>query len=65
MALLFGSDPHFVIVTVPWWSGGEEYSVAEQVESGVAVHLPFEDLKSYVESAGVMMFPRCNHGLGR
>jgi hypothetical protein len=40
----FGSDPHFVIVTVPS-SGGEEDAVAEQVEPGVAVHLPLEDLE--------------------
>ena len=40
-----GSDPHFVIVTVPSWSGGEEDPVAEQVEPGVAVHLPLEDLE--------------------
>jgi hypothetical protein len=45
LELDLGSDPHFVMVTAPSWSGGEEDSVAEQVETGVAVHLPLEDLE--------------------
>ena len=45
-------------------SVGEQDALAEQVGSGAAVHLSLEHLKSYVESAEVMMFPRCSHGLG-
>jgi hypothetical protein len=43
----------------------QDQALAEEAEAGAAVHLPFDRFKSYVESAGVMMFPRCNHGLGR
>src|SRR3984957_18254630 len=45
--------------------GGEQDALAEQGQAGAAEHLALDHLKSYVESAGVMMFPRCNHGLGR
>lgn len=39
--------------------------MTEEFEAGAPEHLPFQHFKSYVESAAVMMFPRCNHGLGR
>jgi hypothetical protein len=35
---------------------GEKGAAAEQVRAGASEHLAFEHLKSYVESAGVMMF---------
>jgi hypothetical protein len=40
-------------------------AVRKQVGFGAAVHLAFDHLKSYVESAGVIMLPGCNRGLGR
>ena len=47
--------------------GGRRGALAcgRRSEFGAAEHLAFEHLKSYVESAGVIMVPRCNHGLGR
>src|ERR1700722_18165155 len=62
-----GSDPYFRDGLDPVAAGSpaQEDALAEQFEAGAAVGLALEHLKSYVESAGVMMFPRCNHGLGR
>jgi hypothetical protein len=53
------------VLSLILWSAGQEDAFSEQVEAGAAEHLSFEHLKSYVESAGVIMVPRCNHGLGR
>src|SRR3954451_10908144 len=43
----------------------QQDSLPQQGEASAAEHLTLEHLKSYVESAGVIMSPLCNHGLGR
>jgi len=61
-----GSSPNFVKVSASASSlGGEQDVLAGQGKASPAEHLALDHLKSYVESAGVMMFPRCDHGLGR